>query len=151
MVVTSAGTSRCISGSVAPSRCAWRIARRMIRAELGQPVEALWAEGYKPADFYQNDPDLRRAIDLIASGAFSDGDRTAFEPIVSNLLYDDRFMVLADYASYIAAQAKVDAAFADQDAWTRSAILNVARTGFFSSDRSIRDYIDRIWHTPPVL
>ncbi|MET0673631.1 MAG: glycogen/starch/alpha-glucan phosphorylase [Microbacterium pygmaeum] len=114
-------------------------------------VEALWAKGYKPSDFYQADEGLRRAIDLIASGAFSGGDRSTFEPIVSNLLYDDRFMVLADYASYIAAQARVDAAYADQDAWTRSSILNVARSGFFSSDRSIRDYIDRIWHTPPVL
>lgn len=114
-------------------------------------VEALWARGYKPAEFYQADENLRRAIDLIASGAFSGGDRSVFEPIVSNLLYDDRFMVLADYSSYIAEQAKVDAAYADQDAWTRSAILNVARCGFFSSDRSMRDYIDRIWHTPPVL
>ena len=112
-------------------------------------VEALWARGYKPADFYQQDPKLRSAIDLIASGAFSGGDRSVFEPIVSNLLYDDRFMVLADYATYIEAQAKVDEAYRDQDAWTRSAILNVARTGFFSSDRSMRDYIDRIWHTPP--
>ncbi len=114
-------------------------------------VEALWARGYKPAEFYQADENLRRAIDLIASGAFSGGDKSVFEPIVSNLLYDDRFMVLADYSSYIAEQAKVDAAYADQDAWTRSAILNVARCGFFSSDRAIRDYIDRIWHTPPVL
>ena len=83
--------------------------------------------------------------------ALSGGDRAVFEPIVSNLLHDDRFMVRADYTSYIEAQAKVDEAYADQDAWTRSAILNVARTGFFSSDRSIRDYIDRIWHTPPML
>lgn len=114
-------------------------------------VEALWAKGYHPTEFYQSDDHLRRAMDLIASGAFSGGDRSVFEPIVSNLLYDDRFMVLADYSSYIAAQKAVDAAYADQDAWTRSAILNVARCGFFSSDRSIRDYIDRIWHTPPVL
>ncbi|WP_243075294.1 glycogen/starch/alpha-glucan phosphorylase [Microbacterium sp. SS28] len=113
-------------------------------------VEAQWAKGYRPAEFYQADAELRSAMDLIASGAFSGGDRSVFEPIVSNLLYDDRFMVLADYGSYIRAQAKVDAAYADPDAWTRSAILNVARTGFFSSDRSIRDYIDRIWHTPPV-
>ncbi|MFE1666193.1 glycogen/starch/alpha-glucan phosphorylase [Microbacterium sp. P02] len=112
-------------------------------------VEALWESGYRPSEFYQNDEQLRRAIDLIASGAFSGGDRTVFEPIVSNLLYDDRFMVLADYATYIAEQAKVDAAYADEDGWTRSAILNVARSGYFSSDRSMRDYIDRIWHTPP--
>jgi len=90
-------------------------------------------------------------MDLIASGAFAGGDKSVFEPIVSNLLYDDRFMVLADYSSYLAAQKRVDAAYADQDAWTHAAILNVARTGFFSSDRSMRDYIERIWHTPPVL
>ncbi|MDQ4504618.1 glycogen/starch/alpha-glucan phosphorylase [Sinomonas sp. ASV322] len=113
-------------------------------------VEALWAKGYRPSEYYQTDADLRRAMDLIASGAFSGGDRSTFEPIVSNLLYDDRFMVLADYASYVAAQKTVDAAYADQDAWTRSAILNVARCGYFSSDRSMRDYIDRIWHTPPT-
>ncbi|WP_454116827.1 glycogen/starch/alpha-glucan phosphorylase [Microbacterium aurum] len=113
-------------------------------------VEDLWARGYKPAEFYQRDDNLRHAIDLIASGAFSGGDRSVFEPIVSNLLYDDRFMVLADYSSYVAAQERVDAAYADQDAWTHAAILNVARCGFFSSDRSMRDYIDRIWHTPPT-
>ena len=114
-------------------------------------VEALWARGYHPAEFYQSDENLRRAMDLIASGAFSGGDRSVFEPIVSNLLYDDRFMVLADYSSYLAAQQRVDAAYADEEAWTRSAILNVARTGFFSSDRSMRDYIERIWHTPPAF
>ncbi len=114
-------------------------------------AEQLGRDGYHPAEFYQADAGLRRAIDLIASGAFSGGDRSVFEPIVSNLLYDDRFMVLADYASYMAAQERVDAAYADPDGWTRSAILNVARCGFFSSDRSIRDYIERIWHTPPTV
>lgn len=113
-------------------------------------VSELARSGYQPAAFYQADAGLRRAIDLIASGAFSGGDRSVFEPVVSNLLYDDRFMVLADYSAYIAAQQRVDAAYADQDGWTRAAILNVARCGFFSSDRSIRDYIDRIWHTPPT-
>ena len=58
-------------------------------------------------------------------------------------------MALADYRAYIDEQAEVDAAYADEDAWTPSAILNVARTGFFSSDRSMREYIDKIWHTPP--
>jgi len=118
---------------------------------LSEPeVEALWAEGYRPSDFYQRDDDLRRAIDLIASGAFSDGDRTVFEPLVSNLLYDDRFMALADFRSYLDAQDRVDAAYADQDGWVRSAILNVARSGYFSSDRAMRDYLDRIWHATPL-
>ena len=64
-------------------------------------VETLASAGYRPSEFYQADPQLRAAIDLIASGAFSGGDRSVFEPVVSNLLYEDRFMVLADYASYI--------------------------------------------------
>jgi ATP-dependent exoDNAse (exonuclease V) alpha subunit len=88
--------------------------------------------------------------DLIASGAFSGGDRATFEPIVSNLLSEDRFLVLADYQAYIDAQERVDEAYADTEGWTRSAVLNVARSGFFSSDRSMRDYIDRIWSTHPV-
>ena len=69
---------------------------------------------------------------------------------MSNLLYDDRFMALADFRSYLDAQDRVDAAYADQDAWVRSAILNVARSGYFSSDRAMRDYLDRIWHATPV-
>jgi starch phosphorylase len=118
---------------------------------LEPEVEALYASGYTPASYYESDPQLRAAIDLIASGAFSGGDRMVFDPVVSNLLADDRFLTLADYRSYIEAQARVDKAYADQDAWSRSAILNVARSGFFSSDRAMREYIDRIWHTPPVL
>ncbi len=114
-------------------------------------VTALQTKGYRPHEYYESDPRLRGALDLIASGAFSDGDPGGFEMIVSNLLHQDRFMALADYDSYLAAQAKVDESYADVEAWTRSAILNVARTGFFSSDRSMRDYIRRIWNTPPVL
>ncbi|WP_268891107.1 glycogen/starch/alpha-glucan phosphorylase [Cellulomonas citrea] len=118
---------------------------------LEPQVEELQAAGYHPSAYYAADDRLRAAIDLIASGAFSGGDRSVFEPVVSNLLNEDRFLVLADYAAYLDAQERVDAAYADTESWTRSAILNVARCGFFSSDRSMRDYIDRIWQTHPVL
>ena len=107
-------------------------------------AEALLAKGYQPSSFYESNPDLKAAIDLISSGAFSDG-ASDFESVVSNLLYEDRFMALADYESYMSVQAEVDARYADQDAWTHSSILNVARCGYFSSDRSMRDYINRIW------
>ncbi len=113
-------------------------------------VADLQATGYVSAKYYESNASLRGAIDLIASGAFSSGDRTTFEGIVSDLLWHDRFLVLADYQAYIEAQERLETAFADREAWTRSAILNVARTGFFSSDRSIKDYLDRIWHAAPM-
>ena len=88
---------------------------------------------------------------MIVSGHFSDGDRRVFEPLVSNLLYEDRFMALADYQSYLDAQAEVEQKYADTEAWTKSAILNVARAGYFSSDRSMRDYLARIWGASPEM
>ncbi len=118
---------------------------------LEPEVEELIASGYRPGSFYENDPRLKSAVDLIASGAFSRGDKSVFESLVSDLLHHDRFLALADYGSYLEAQARVDAAYADPDEWSRMAILNVARSGFFSSDRAMRDYIARIWHTQPVL
>ena len=113
-------------------------------------AELLRGKGYVPHEYYEANPQLKATLDLIASGAFSDGDRGVFEPIVSNLLYEDRFMALADYQSYLDTQAKVDAAYANPDQWTRSAILNVARCGFFSSDRAMHEYMDRIWKTSIV-
>ena len=108
-------------------------------------VAELQQRGYHPASYYESNASLRRALDLIASGAFTGGDRQAASPIIGDLLSNDRFLVLADYQSYIDTQAEVDAAYRDVDRWTRSAILNVARCGFFSSDRSMRDYIERVW------
>ncbi|PZR53641.1 glycogen phosphorylase [Xylanimonas oleitrophica] len=113
-------------------------------------ASAIQEAGYRPAAYYEQNPGLRRALDLVASGEFSGGDRSVFEPIVSNLLYEDRFMVLADYQSYVEAQDRVEGAYRDEDAWSRSAVLNVARSGFFSSDRSMRDYLERIWHAEAV-
>ncbi|MFT4110257.1 glycogen/starch/alpha-glucan phosphorylase [Propionicimonas sp.] len=112
-------------------------------------VAELGAAGYQPSKYYEENADLKGAIDLISSGAFSNGDRNAFEPVVSNLLYQDRFMALADYQSYIDAQARVETAYVNKEAWTKSAIRNVARCGFFSSDRSMRDYLTRIWRATP--
>ncbi len=114
-------------------------------------VAALNAKGYRPGDFYESDERLRGAIDLIASGHFSDGDRGTFGGIVGNLLSADRFMALADYGAYLDAQERVERAYADTEGWTRSAVLNTARSGYFSSDRSMRDYIRRIWNTPPAF
>jgi starch phosphorylase len=114
-------------------------------------VADLVSSGYRPSSYYEQNTSLRRALDLIASGTFSGGNAREFEPIVANLLGEDRFLVLADYQAYIEAQARVDSAYADPEAWTRSAVLNVARSGFFSSDRSIRDYLDRIWHAGPIV
>ena len=108
-------------------------------------VEQLRERGYSPAQYYDEDEQLRRTIDLIASGHFTGGDRQAPAQVVDNLLGRDSFMVLADFRAYLDTQARVDAAYRDTDAWTRSAIRNVARCGFFSSDRSIRDYVERIW------
>lgn len=113
-------------------------------------VAALAASGYNPGSLYANNPQLKATIDLIASGVFS-SDPHAFDGIVGNLLHQDRFMVFADFDSYMAEQAEVERAYADEDRWTRSAILNVARCGFFSSDRAMRDYLKRIWHTGPLL
>ncbi len=108
-------------------------------------VAELGARGYVPSSFYEQNEDLRRAVDLLGSGEFTGSNRDAASTVVNDLLWNDRFMALADFQSYVEAQARVDAAYADTEAWTRSAILNVARTGFFSSDRSMRDYLDRIW------
>ncbi len=116
---------------------------------LEPEVVELQAAGYQPTRYYEENPDLKSAMDLIASGAFSGGDRNTFEPVVSNLLYEDRFMALADYQSYLDAQARVEKAYVNKEAWTKSAILNVARSGFFSSDRSMRDYLTRIWGATP--
>jgi starch phosphorylase len=114
-------------------------------------VEAQWARGYRPRDHYERDASLREVIDFIASGALSHGDREVFGPLVSNLLDHDPFLVLADYSAYIEAQGRVSALWADPRAWTRQSILNAARMGKFSSDRSIRDYCARVWKIQPGL
>ncbi len=89
-------------------------------------------------------------LDFIASGALARGDANLFRPLVDNLLGHDPFLVLADYQAYVECQDQVSALWRDPQAWTRKSILNVARMGKFSSDRSIRDYCERVWHVQPM-
>ena len=107
--------------------------------------------GYSPRAWYEGDAELKAAIDALTSGVFSGGDRGAFEPVISSILDWDEYLVLADYRSYIDCHDRaVGPAWADEDRWTRMSILNTARSGFFSSDRTVRDYNRDIWHTEPV-
>jgi len=113
-------------------------------------VEALQSRGYRPRDHYEQSATLRAVLDFIASGALAQGDAALFRPLVDNLLCDDPFLVLADYQAYVDCQQRVSALWRDPRAWTRTAILNVARMGKFSSDRSIRDYCELVWNVKPV-
>jgi glycogen phosphorylase len=115
-----------------------------------EDVQRRVAEGYRPYEFYQSDEELRGAIDAIADGTFSNGDRELFKPIVENLLGSDPYMLLADYRSYVERQEEVGQVWGDPERWARSSILNVARMGWFSSDRAIREYCRDIWHIEPV-
>jgi glycogen phosphorylase len=114
-----------------------------------EQVEMVKARGYHPRDHYEQNPMLREVIDFIASGELARGDSELFRPIVENLLNDDPFLLLADYQAYIDAQDRVNGLWRDTQAWTRSSILNSARMGKFSSDRSIRDYCERVWKIEP--
>lgn len=107
-------------------------------------------QGYKPLDYYQRSPELKRAIDQIAGGEFSGGDPNLFKPIVDSLLYHDEYMVLADYEAYLEAQNRAANLYRQPEVWTRMSILNTARCGFFSSDRTIRQYAEEIWQVRPL-
>ena len=109
-------------------------------------VVARKAAGYDPGAHYSADAELRAVIDEIANGYYSPpGQQDLFRPIIQSLLVRDEYLVLADYRAYIEAQERVDDLWQDAAAWTAMSIRNTARTGYFSSDRSMRDYFDRIW------
>ena len=113
-------------------------------------VFAVKGAGYHPRNWYDANPVLKRAIDSIASGAFSDGDTALFRPLMESLLNHDEYLVLADFQAYLDCQDHVEQVYRDAETWTRMSILNAARTGFFSSDRTIREYADDIWRLQPV-
>ena len=108
------------------------------------------ARGYSPRGFYDSNPGLKEALDQIRSGYFSRGDAELFRPLVEGLLEHDPFLLLADYQSYMDCQDRVSAAYGGQDGWVRMSVLNVARMGKFSSDRSIHEYCEKVWDIKPA-
>ncbi|HMX95058.1 MAG TPA: glycogen/starch/alpha-glucan phosphorylase, partial [Elusimicrobiota bacterium] len=111
-------------------------------------VGAALRNGYRGRDVYDRDPGVKEVVDSISSGFFSRGDPGVFRPLVDSLMGADPYLTLADFSSYLAAQDRIDQTRRDPDDWSRRSILNVARAGRFSSDRSIREYAQNIWHVP---
>lgn len=116
-----------------------------------EDVDNLRRAGYNPQTYYHANPELKRALDQIRDGFFSPEDKNLFHPIINALLHEgDYFMVLADYEAYVKAQEDVDKVYKNEAEWNKKAILNVAKVGKFSSDRTIKDYNDEIWQTELV-
>ena len=113
-------------------------------------IERLKRAGYRPSEYAAAHAGLRAALELVRDGAFSNGDRELFRPLLDNLMRHDEYMVCADYASYEECQARVDAAWRERERWTRMSIVNAARMGKFSSDRAIREYMREIWNVEPL-
>lgn len=113
-------------------------------------VMSLKQQGYQPMDYYQNQGELKAIIDDIASGRFSRGDTEVFRPIVDSLLLHDDYLLLADFQSYVECSERAIKVYEDKEQWTRMSILNTARCGFFSSDRTIQQYCEEIWGVKPV-
>ena len=115
-------------------------------------VAEIRAKGYQPRHYYDSNPELQGVLDAIRDGMFSPGEPARYQAIFDTLVnWGDQYLLLADFASYVETQAKVDALYRDADAWTHKAILNVAGMGAFSSDRTIAEYAHQIWKTKPVM
>jgi len=110
-----------------------------------EQVQSLVRDGYHPREYVVKNPELGEVLNLIESGAFSRGDRQTFKPLLDSLLNQDPFLVLADYQSYVDCQSEVSKVYRDERRWTRMSILNIARSGKFSSDRAVHEYRERIW------
>ncbi|TDG02314.1 glycogen/starch/alpha-glucan phosphorylase [Paraburkholderia guartelaensis] len=115
-----------------------------------QQVEEIKRREYRPSEYAQGNDDLCDALDQIAQGRFSRGDKAMFRPLLDNLIHHDPFLVLADFAAYVACQERVSDAWRDTSQWTRMSIMNTAHSGKFSSDRAIREYCEHVWNTRPV-
>ena len=117
---------------------------------LADEVVKLKSSGYNPRTYYESNAMLKRIIDMIGSDFFNKSEPGIFKPIIDSLLGVDYYCLLADYQSYIDAQNKVSKLYQNKEEWTKMAILNVARVGKFSSDRSIKEYAEKIWKVEPV-
>jgi starch phosphorylase len=117
---------------------------------LADEVMKMKNNGYDPRDYYQKDVELKRVIDMLASDYFNRKEPGIFKSIVDSLLNVDYYCSLPDYRPYIETQDKVSKLYKDLDKWTQKSILNVARIGKFSSDRSVQDYAKNIWKVRPV-
>ena len=113
-------------------------------------IAALQHRGYRPWEGVESVPELAEAIHLVKMGHFSNGDGELFRPLIDNLMGNDPFFVMADFADYLRAQDAVSLAWSDRHHWNQMSVLNSARSGFFSSDRSIRDYCRDIWKVEPM-
>jgi len=122
-----------------------------IFGHTAEEVEALRRQGYNPRDYYDNDEELRQVLTQIATGTFSPNEPGRYRDLVDSLInFGDHYQVLADYRSYIDCQERVDALYAQPDEWTIRTMHNIAGMGYFSSDRTIQEYADDIWHIKPV-
>jgi starch phosphorylase len=120
-----------------------------IFGHTAEQLDELRRAGYDPWSYYYTDDELKLALDMISAGYFSADETDRFKPLIDSLLREgDRFALLADYRSYIACQERADRLYRDPDLWTRKAILNVAYSGWFSSDRAVQEYARRIWNVP---
>jgi len=108
------------------------------------------SEGYNPRDYYENNQSIREVMDMLASDYFSPFETGLFLPIFDNLINSDYYLHFADFEAYVACQERVAKEYKDQEGWTKKAILNVARTGKFSSDRTIMEYAEQIWKVKPI-
>ena len=112
---------------------------------------AAWRDsGYRPWEVLQGLPMLQEVVELLYSGHFSEGDRGLFAPLLDGLLHSDPFFVLGDFDAYQQAQQRIDGRWLDPTGWRRSSLMNTARSGFFSSDRSVQEYADRVWKVKPL-
>ncbi|NNJ99682.1 MAG: glycogen/starch/alpha-glucan phosphorylase [Desulfatitalea sp.] len=115
-----------------------------------EEVLARRRSGHDPGRYYQSDDELKQVMDMLTSGRFSPQEPELFKSITDSLHQSDYYMLMADYRAYIDTQEKVSRLFADPAQWARKSILNTARMGKFSSDRSIMEYADHIWHVQPL-